>query len=430
MVDSFFRRVWRWHFWAGLVACPVLIVLAVTGAIYTVREEVHDWREPTLRFVAPAGEPRPVSEQLAAAAAAHPDWAPTRVTVPEDRRRTTVVQVALPDGPAWAVYVNPYTAQVVGDGDPRSPFFAGVLTVHRSLYAGTAGRVAVELTTSWTVVLLVSGLYLWLPECWSRVWGVWLPRLRGKPYTVLRDLHSVGGAILAPAVGLVAVTGLFFTVVWLGAFNAATGGAGNFPPRLRHFPPSAVPAAAAAPVSVDVAVRVARERFPADGLVVALPKKPADAFAVTARGDGGGPVAGAVAVDQYTGAALSEAHAGQLSPGERARLYALPIHMGTVGGLPTKIIAVVACVGLAGVGVSGIWMWLARRPAGVAGFPRASAARVPRPAAALIVVLAVALPTVGVSLAAVLAGEWLVTRLARRRPATVPICSVPHEVSS
>ena len=88
MTDTFFRRVWRWHFWAGLVAAPVLLVVAVTGAIYTFREEVDDVGRPGLAFVEPAGERKPADDLLAAVAATHPDATPTRITLPADPRRS------------------------------------------------------------------------------------------------------------------------------------------------------------------------------------------------------------------------------------------------------------------------------------------------------------------------------------------------------
>lgn len=438
-MDTFFRRVWRWHFWAGLLACPVLLVVAVTGALYTFREEIEDWQRADVRFVQPVGERKLLSEQLAAVQATYTNVKPTRVTLPADPRKSTIVQVERPDaekGSLPAVFVNPYTAALIADGDVRSPFFSAVLTLHRSLFAGTFGRVVVELTTSWTLVLLVSGVFLWWPGRWSRVWGVWLPRLRSRPYVVLRDLHTVGGVFLAPIIGLIAFTGLFFTVVWLWSFNGVSNGAGNFPRDLLAAPPSPAPSAAARPVSVDVAVAAAREAFPHQTLTLTLPKKPTNPFAFTARSGSGPSVDGSVAVDQYTGAVLSDKRAEQLPAVEQARLYVLPIHMGTIGGTATKVLALVACLVLAGLGVSGVWMWLARRPEGRWGFPRASEARVPKVAVVLILGLAVALPTVGLSLMVVLAGEWLFGRLRRPTPdpsstetaVEVPVLSVPHEV--
>jgi uncharacterized iron-regulated membrane protein len=413
-VQSFFRRVWRWHFWAGLVSAPVLIVVALTGAVYTFKDEIEDCQQADSRFFEPVGEQKPLSEQIAAVKAAHPDWKPTRVTLPANPRKSTLVQVERPDaekGTLSAVFVNPYSAGVIAEGDVRSPFFSGVLKLHRSLFAGTFGRVVVELTTSWTLVLLVSGLFLWWPGRWNRVWGVWLPRLRSRPYVVLRDLHTVGGLFLTPVIALIAFTGLFFTVVWLWSFNGLSNGAGSFPRRLTTAPPSQAPSTGASPVSIDVAVAAAQERFPHQTLVITLPKNPIDAFAFTARNGRGQAVDGSVAVDQYTGAVLSDKRAEHLSAVEQARLYVLPIHMGTIGGTTTKVLAMVACLVLAGLGVSGVWMWLARRPAGRTGFPQANDARIPRPAVIVILLLAITLPTVGLSLIVVLAGEWLYGRL-------------------
>jgi len=422
VADSFFRRVWRWHFWAGLAAAPVLLVVALTGALYTFRAEIEDAARPELAFVEPGASSKPLDEVLAAVRAAHPDQKPVRATVSSDPARSVTVLVepasGPPSGTARAVFVNPYTGAVLGDGPARSPFFAGVLKLHRTLFADTFGRVVVELTTSWTLVLLVSGLALWWPARAGKVWGVWLPRLRGPRYRVLRDLHAVPAAYLAPVAVLVAVTGLFYTVVWLWGYNAATG-AGNFPAALRAGPP-AVPTGAK-PVPAEVALAAARERWPGKSYTVQLPKKPTDAYAVTVRGAGaGGPsVYGLVAVDPFSGAVTADVRHDALPLLERARLWVLPIHMGTVAGTPTKVLALVTCLVLAGLSVSGVWMWLARRPAGRWGFPRASAAPVPKPAAVLILALALFLPTVSLSLVLVLVGEWLIERL-RRSPALGP----------
>ncbi len=31
---AFYRAMWRWHFYAGLIVLPVLALMAVTGALY------------------------------------------------------------------------------------------------------------------------------------------------------------------------------------------------------------------------------------------------------------------------------------------------------------------------------------------------------------------------------------------------------------
>jgi uncharacterized iron-regulated membrane protein len=408
VTDTFFRRVWRWHFWAGLISAPVLLAVAVTGAIYTFRDEIDEINRPALHFVEPGGEGRTADELLAAVRASHPETKPVRLTVPADPRRSVTAQTA--DG--RAVYLNPYTTGELGEGPAKSPFFTAVLTLHRNLFAGTFGRVVVELATSWTVVLLVSGAVLWWPKNWRQVWGVWLPRLWGPKYRILRDLHAVPAAYLTPIAAVLAVTGLFFSVVWLWGYNTVTGGQGDFPAVLRS--PGVSPAESHGPVSVDRVVTLARDRWPGHTLSVQLPRSNGDSLAVTARTVRANAVAGMVAISPHTGEIVADVRAEYLPPLQQARLWMFPVHTGAVWGLPTKVLAFVTAVLMTGLAISGVAMWLVRRPAGWWGLPRASVAPVPKAAVVTILVLVALFPTVALSLLVVLLGEWLIERFYRR----------------
>jgi hypothetical protein len=71
-----------------------------------------------------------------------------------------------PDGKEvyrW-VYVNPYTAKALGYHDFDTEFFNVVLKIHRTLFAGEWGRWIVEGMTSWSIVSIITGLYLWWPH--------------------------------------------------------------------------------------------------------------------------------------------------------------------------------------------------------------------------------------------------------------------------
>src|SRR6478735_3494099 len=39
--DAFYRAVWRWHFYAGLLCLPFLISLSATGALYLFKDEIN-----------------------------------------------------------------------------------------------------------------------------------------------------------------------------------------------------------------------------------------------------------------------------------------------------------------------------------------------------------------------------------------------------
>ncbi len=50
--SALYRAVWRWHFIAGLIILPFLLIIAVTGAIYLFKDEFNDrglWRSAACR---------------------------------------------------------------------------------------------------------------------------------------------------------------------------------------------------------------------------------------------------------------------------------------------------------------------------------------------------------------------------------------------
>ena len=95
-------------------------------------------------------------------------------------------------------YVDPYRGRYLGSIETRG-LFRHRAQAAPELFLGTTGRIVVELTTCWAIVLAATGIYLWWPRKANQVWGVWLPRLRRKPYVVLRDLHSRRAASTWPS---------------------------------------------------------------------------------------------------------------------------------------------------------------------------------------------------------------------------------------
>jgi hypothetical protein len=67
-----YRIVWRWHFYAGMIVAPTLIVVAATGALYIFKDELEGVLHPGVIYVEPAAERVSYEQQLAAARAAVP----------------------------------------------------------------------------------------------------------------------------------------------------------------------------------------------------------------------------------------------------------------------------------------------------------------------------------------------------------------------
>jgi uncharacterized iron-regulated membrane protein len=101
-----------------------------------------------------------------------------------------------------------------------------------------------------------------------------------------------------------------------------------------------------------------------------------------------------VVVDQYTAKILGRLD--RVTLGGWLELLAYPLHTGTIGGLPTKIIAALASLALLFLMSSGIAMWWSRRPKGGSGVPKGLLARVPAVTVYLSVVMGVLLPAAGI----------------------------------
>ncbi|HET6326666.1 MAG TPA: PepSY domain-containing protein [Planctomycetaceae bacterium] len=407
--DRLYRIVWRWHFYAGMIVAPALIVVAATGALYIFKDELEGLLYPGVTYVEPGAERVPYERQLAAAKASVPT--PVRIALMQvfsDPKRAT--SIAMSGEKFQYSYVDPYRGQYLGAIEGGG-FFDIVLKLHRTLFVGTTGRIVVELTTCWTIVLAATGMYLWWPRRWNQVWGVWLPRLRRKPYVVLRDLHSVAGIYVAITAIVISLTGLIYTYVWGSGFfyvSQKTEAADMFSkPMLCKSPPEAKD------LPLDRFIEIGHEKMPGETLTIWFPRAPNAVYMVFSSSDYGSAVHRMLFIDRATGEILADRRLSQAKPLYWFEKWNYPLHVGSVLGLTSKILWLVTCVILITSPVTGLWMWWERRPTGRLGLPRRIEARRPRWLVATITATSILLPTMGLSVLLVLVFDLIVSRLRR-----------------
>ena len=414
---SLYRVVWRWHFYAGVLVAPILFVIAVTGALYVFKDELDRVFYADTMFVTPQSGTIPLERQVLAAEAAYPGSTADTIEVDTDPTRATSVR--LRGGPVrpQRVYVNPHTGVVQGAIGDYS-FFRVVLDLHRRLFLGTTGRAVVETVTCWTIVLLGTGLFLWWPRR-PALRGVLVPRLRARPYTVLRDLHAITGAVLLPIAMTIAFTGLVYTLIWGSGYSSASAAAATTP---RSVSPPGAPR-----FPLDQAVAITRAHDPQASFVdVKLSTDPEEAIVTRAKRNETGPSTGpkrqiVLALDRSTGEVLDLQTSDRYATLRWWRTtWNYPLHVGSILGTPTKVVWLIACLVLAALPVTGLWMWWERRPEGQTGFPRRPDRSLPAWLLCLVGLTAVVLPTVGATILLILLGEWLVARTwaARALPGT------------
>lgn len=214
--------VLRLHFYAGILVGPFLLIAAVTGLLYTISPQLSDYVHRHELTVDQVGDQQlPLSEQVAAARAAHPEGSITEVRPPIDAESTTRVVLAVddvPEGYGRTVFVDPYTAQVRGELTTFGewlPVRAWIDELHRNLHLGDLGRNYSELAASWLWVVALGGLVLWIARVRQRSSSVSEaaraalvpePKKKGRARTL--SWHGTVGVWIIAALLLLSVTGL------------------------------------------------------------------------------------------------------------------------------------------------------------------------------------------------------------------------------
>jgi len=407
--DRLYRVVWRWHFYAGMIIAPTLIVVAATGALYIFKDELEGLIYPGVTYVEPAAEHASYEQQKGAVLDA---WSGTPqivfMQVFANPRRATCFVMA---GTASQYnYVDPYRGTYLG-GIPLGGFFDDVLQLHRSLFVGTTGRIVVELTTCWAMVLVATGVYLWWPRKANQLWGVWLPRLRRKPYILLRDLHTVSGIYLAIVAFVISLTGLIYSYSWGAGFKYAAQKTDAYAmfskPMLCKSPPEAKD------LPLDRLIEIAREKMPGKTLTIWFPRAPNGVYLALGASDCGPTVHEMLFLDRATGEILDDRYLSQTKPVYWLGSWNYALHVGSVLGQPSKWLWLIACVVLMTSPITGVWMWWARRPTSSLGLPRRVNVLRPRWLVATITATSILLPALGISVLVVLMLELLMSRLRR-----------------
>lgn len=453
--SALYRFVWRWHFYAGLFAAPVLILLAITGGLYLFERELDGMLHHDVVMVAPSDAAVPLAEQRAAVLAAFPGASVGRYAAPIAPDRAAEWGITTAGGEAVAVFVDPGRGMVTGSVPDSARLTSILSALHGEIMIGKVGDLIVELAASWGFVLLVSGMFLWWPRK-SRVAGVAVPRMAARGRALVRDLHAVPALWIAPVIAFLILTGLPWSGFWgdnlarLGTvetlapalaptpnFSAAPAApshhadpaAASSDPHAGHHPfadelpwavrHAAMPAASgtgAACFDADALLALAAARgIDGPGLRIFFPRGERGVFTasyVPDKAEG----QRTLHVDPATGAILADIGWAQYSPLGKTVEFGVMVHLGRQFGRINQIALAIVCAGFVAIIGFGLYAWWLRRPARRIGAPpvpqgyRATGAVI-----AIAILLGLLFPLVGLSLLVVAAIDLVVALGANNR---------------
>jgi uncharacterized iron-regulated membrane protein len=438
-----YRAVWRWHFYAGLFVIPFLLMLSLTGIVYLFKPQLDAVMYRNLLFVQPESNAVSYVQQVEMAQQAYPGATVTKVVPQAAPDRSTEIQLTANDQ-KLAVFVNPYTGQVLGDRNEEQNLQAIARKIHGELMIGKTGDYLVELASCWALVLLITGLFLWLPRKEFKIAGTLVPRLWSKNKRIFwRDLHTVPGFYGLLLIGFLVLTGLPWSGFWGETFanvwnrfpaemwnevpksTVLTGalnqqGAQVVPWAVEKMPmplsnnhqhhgSAAVSGTAAGAVTLDSVIALAEANHAPPEYSVTLPEGETGVYTIAAT-PGDVTQEMTMHVDQYSGKVLADVRWQDYDLVPRAVEWGIAVHMGKNFGFANQLLMLVACLIVIVLCVSGLALWWRRRPEGRLGAPGLVAGDEPmvKIPLAIVAVLGVAFPLVGISLVTVLLLDYLV----------------------
>lgn len=436
-----YRAVWRWHFYAGVLVMPFLMLLALTGGLYLFKDEIDQAVYRSLIQV-PARAAQADPDAWAAAAAQAGGGRAANVLLPAAPDQAVRVRVDRADGSQRTVFVDPHTARVTG-----VTAYGGVTETIKRLHSlslfGPVMNLVVEVVAGWAVILFATGLYLWWPRGRAGV-AVLAPRTgdaRRRPFW--RDLHALTGFYVGGVVLFLAVTGMPWSAVWGDRFlNLMRESGLGRPPApaaasaWSHAKPHDTPAGVGwtmehavmpGPMAHDPSLGRVVATADAGGLprpyIVNIPQSPDLAWTV-ARQTRRAEDARTLYVDGQTGAVRADIRWSQFGVGAKAFEWGVAVHQGLQYGQINRIVMLLGCVGVWILAISGLVMWWKRRPPSLSrarlgqvrlGAPPAPPGpRVRAAVLGIVIPLSILYPLTGLSLIAALSLDWAMRRLRAR----------------
>lgn len=429
-----YRTVWRWHFYAGLICIPFVIFLSITGGIYLFQPEIDAWLDRRYDHLTWSGPRTTAAAQVAAAVAAVPGSTLNGYQVPESP--TSAVQILVGKGPElYRTWVHPGTLEVLKQSRDDLRFTRFLFYLHGELFAGTPGSVIIEIVSSWTVVMIVTGFFLWWPRKHRGMGGVAYPRVTKKGRVFWRDLHAVSAVWVSLATLFFILSGLPWAASWGGMLKVfrqsagesvarqdwSTGSASDLSERVQMNTPldadehvAHAGMSALAPQTrysdIDHVLAAVEPLHLSSPVLIAPPSKADPLWNAQSKAENRIDRT-RLEFDGGSGRIVAREDFAQRPLIDRAVGVGVALHVGQLFPPLNQWIDLLVALGLIAASTSAIVLWWQRRPLQVLGaMPALDQAPVPYWALGVMVLLSVLMPLLGVTLAAIVLLERFVFR--------------------
>jgi uncharacterized iron-regulated membrane protein len=392
---SGFRKTINYiHLWIGVPSALILFVVCLSGSLYVFQEDISRWIDKDKYAVLQPLNTQPLSIETLKSRVEEQQkgHVVTAVQIPASADEAWIITLKKPEQPGagkaqskeksrgQSFIVNPYTGKIVNTTQTASyKFFNWVMRLHRWLLMDKeTGKYITGIAAFMFLLLEITGIMLWVPrklKTWSN-WKAW------KPGFVVRreagwkrknfDLHKAVGFYTFIFITIMAITGPYFGFDWYKqGVNNALGvktqkkdeKKDDKKVEKKHLAKHAADSAQALPMkallhkvdSIYPYTAVTRINFPENGSGPINIMKVRKGFTEASLPD-------RVTLNAFTGAVVKTERFADKKLGEKIAASMKSIHTGELFGGYTKIIWFVACLMATSMPVTGVIIWLNKRP--------------------------------------------------------------------
>ena len=371
-----FKKKILWlHKWLGLITGIVVLIVSLTGCLTVFQDELQLMTHPEKFFIERQNLQPSKTILLSkliriAEAKLNPGEKISRVDVFPQDNRTWVFRAIKTNKEAFfysdyftyykRVFVNPYTGNVQVVENTKANFFQIMLQLHMNLLLGKKyGHVIVGFSTIFFAVICLTGIVLWWPKKWKpkTLKNSFSINFKANKKRFNYDLHNVLGFYSLMFALLFAFTGLVFA---FPAFKKAVSGQLNSLDSKEEQKLSLPLIPQTASGILDNSFDYVLSHHPtADQLSVRLEKDIAEPQTIQVRMEKNRTgIFYGYSFNQKTGQLDELKSSDNLQLGSRVTSLNYDLHVGSVGGIYTKILAFLASLVCASLPVTGFIIWL------------------------------------------------------------------------
>lgn len=213
------KKIWfKIHLYLGLIAGLILLVIGTTGAILSFQKEILWLVNKDSYVVQVSGTKLSEKQIIDNFNEKFPSSKIKALTINSDPSSSVVINIASNEkGKAGRkginYYINPYTLELLPQVKGAKEF-KFIEMIHRGLVAGEVGKQIVGASTVALLVLMLSGVYVYLPKLKRAFFKSFTFKLKQKGRGFLSAMHSSLGMWVIPFYLVSALAGLALSYSW------------------------------------------------------------------------------------------------------------------------------------------------------------------------------------------------------------------------